>query len=405
MVENEHRRGRPGGYRLRSGRPPLGVLFTPVLALFALATTTCRMPPFDEDLSLAVRTIRQLDLAYEIGPVEVCDLDEDSTFFFMPGKFPAGAGKRIDDGVFVETRFDTTVIGHVSPDPDGGDFFVVETNPNNPLSRFYPRLGEGAFDRYVESVVETSASGNLYILQAYPDIPAGNTSVYVDQYNTAARDFNTTAGFPVGYDAEEDLRVSIDPDLEWLGFAVYPEASNSQNRLAVLGFDRGAGTLVEAATSVNEGGPGVLGIVGNSVFSESLPETVSFHTDPTGSGRSYMSYPDGNGYANWIIDRPGGASAFTELNVAGRIERVLSTGELFIRRDKEASIYGPTGSRRTSFPMGDLNLAFEYYDGEDDRHEVVFTHLYFEPRETGDCDTTAWVRVYTLPTGKIDRLE
>jgi hypothetical protein len=364
------------------------------------------MPPFDEDLSLAVRTIRQLDLAYEIGPVEVCDLEEDSTFLFMPGKFPAGAGKRIDDGVFVETQFDTTVIGHVSPDPDGGDYFVVETNADNPLARFYPRLGEGEFDRYVESVVETSASGNLYILQAYPDIPAGNTSVYIEQYNTAARDFNTTAGFPVPYDAEEDLQISIDPNLEWLGLAVYPELSATQNRLAVLGFDRGTGTLVEAATAVNETGIlGALGTVGNSVFSENLPETVFFHTDPAGSGRSYMSYPDGNGYANWIIDRPAGASAFTELDVAGRIERALSTGELFVRSGKSASIYGPTGGRRTSFPMGDLKLAFEYYDGEDGRYEVVFTHLYFEPRETGDCDTTAWVRVYTLPTSKIDTLE
>lgn len=379
----------------------LGVIC--VAALVAGGLFTCRMPPFDEDLSLAVTTIKQLDLAYEIGPVEVCDLNEESTFLFMPGKFPAGTGKAIDDGLFVESQGDTTVVGHVSPDPGGGNYLVVETNANNPLFRFYPRLGEGEFDRYAESVVETSGGGNLYVLQAYPDIPAGDVSLFFDQYDSAAREFNTAALFPIEFDMEQELRtLSGLGGLEWLGMTVHPDASATQDRIAFLGVDPGTSTLYEALGDINELGPSGVATLGNSPFTGALPETVYYSSDGL---RSYMSYSDGSGYSNWILDRPGGGTEFAELDVNGRIERVLSTGELFVRTGKRAAIYGPTGGRRASFALGDLEFAFEYYDGNAGRYEMVFTHLYFEPRETGDCDTTAWARVYTIPTSKLDELE
>ncbi len=363
------------------------------------------MPPFDEDLSLAVRTMSQLDLAYTIGPVAVCDLDRDAEFLFMPGKFEnaSSTGKKIDDGIVVETRRDETIYVHVSEEP-GDDHYVIEENADNPLWRYYPRPpGDRSevFSRYVETVVETSGTDNVYVLSVYPFRQFDGNSIFTDQYDAAAADFNTGGAWPDVHDTTGWFATE-----EYLGASVYPLTSPTEDSFVVLTYDELAGEFYEYKEPADQDGltniPSQFNIV--PLGAVDPPETVFYYHHPP-SGRSYMSYAAGGSFKNWIYDAPAGATEFTPLNVSGRIVRVLSTGELLVRRSRTMSLYGPTGEGRGSFAIGDLRLAFEYYNGDKSRYETVFTYIYFEDRETGDCDTTAYARVYTIPTSKLDTLD
>ena len=378
-----------------------------LLSALSVLPAGCRMPPFDEDLSLAVHTMSQLDLAYKIGPVAVCDLDPESEFLFMPGKFQDASltGKVIDDGLVVETNREGTIYIHVSEEPDE-DYYVIEENPNNPLQRFYPRPPgdrRDQFSRYVETVVETSGTGDAFVLGVYPYRQFDGDSIFVDEYNAGAADFNTTTGWPVTNDTSTELGVNE----AYLGTGVYPTPAAGGDLFVMLSYDDLTAELKEYGVSVDELGiPSIsAGLFRTTpVGAVDPPETVFYYHHPP-SGRSYMSYSAGGGFENWVFDAPAGATEFTPLDVSGRIVRVLSTGELLVRRERTMSLYGPTGEGRGSFPMGDLRLAFEYYNGDKSRYETVFTYIYFEDRETGDCDTTAYARVYTIPTSKLDTLD
>ncbi|MFP4567024.1 MAG: hypothetical protein ACLFNX_11035 [Spirochaetaceae bacterium] len=364
------------------------------------------MPPFDEDLSLAARTMSQLDLAYTIGPVEVCYIDPESEFLFMPGKFEnaSSTGKEIGDGLVIETRREETIYLHVSEEP-GEDYYVIEENTDNPLSRFYPRPpGDRTetFSRYVETVVETGGTANAYVLSVYPYGQFDGDSVFTDQYDAAAADFNTGGSWPDVH----DTTVWFGSEEAYLGASVYALASATEDSFVVLTYDESDGEFSEYEEPVDQDGLANTPTEFNTLPLGAVdpPETVFYHHHPP-SGRSYMSYSAGGSFENWIYDAPEGATEFTPLDVSGRIVRVLSTGELLVRRDRSMSIYGPTGEGRGSFAMGDLRLAFEYYNGDTSRYETVFTHIYFEDRETGDCDTTAYARIYTIPTSELDTLE
>ncbi|NBF41412.1 MAG: hypothetical protein GVY14_13450 [Spirochaetes bacterium] len=376
------------------------------LTVLALLLAGCRMPLFDEDLSLAVHTMSQLDHAYTIGPVEVCDLDPESQFLFIPGKFQNTSltGKVIDDGMVVETRREETVYVHVTEAP-GEDYYVIEENANNPLWRFYPRPpGDpgDVFSRYVETVVETSGSGNIYILGVYPDRRFSGDSIFTDQYEAATADFNTGGTYPFAYDTGGWFGANE----AYIGAGVYPAPTAADDLFLMLTYDDTAGEFYEYAEPVSQDGLVNIPAQFNTVPIGSVepPETVFYYHHPP-SGRSYMSYAAGSSFKNWVFDAPAGATEFTPLDVSGRIARVLSTGELLVRRKRTMSLYGPTGEGRGSFPVGDLRLAFEYYNGDKSRHETVFTYIYFENRETGDCDTTAYARVYTIPTSKLHTLD
>mgnify|MGYP006278186095 CR=1 FL=1 len=390
----------------RSGAGVAAATTAATLTVLSLLLAGCRMPPFDEDLSLAVRMMSQLDHAYTIGPVEVCDLDPESQFLFMPGKFQntPPTGKVIDDGLVVETRREETVYVHVSEEP-GEDYYVIEENANNPLWRFYPRPpGDRTevFSRYVETVVETSGSGNVYALSVYPDRQFSGDSVFTDQYDAAAADFNTGASYPDAHDSTG----WFGPNETYIGASVYPELTAGDDLFVMLTYDAVAGQFYEYREPVSQDGlvntPGQFNT--GPIGAVEPPETVFYYHHPP-SGRSYMSYSAGGSFENWIFDAPAGATEFTPLDVSGRIARVLSTGELLVRRERTMSLYGPTGESRGSFAVGDLRLAFEYYNGDKSRYETVFTYIYFEPRETGECDTTAYARVYTIPTSKLDTLD
>lgn len=376
------------------------------LGIFSLLLAGCRMPPFDEDLSLAVHTMSQLDHAYTIGPVEVCDIDPESEFLFMPGKFQntSATGKVIDDGLVVETRREETIYVHVSEEP-GEDYYVIEENANNPLWRFYPRPpGDRTevFSRYVETVVAASGSDNIYALSVYPDRQFSGDSIFTDQYDAGTADFNTGGTYPYAYDATGWFGANE----TYIGASVYPAPTAGDDLFVMLTYDDVAGQFHEYEEPVNQDGLVNIPTQFNTVPIGAVdpPETVFYYHHPP-SGRSYMSYSAGGSFENWIFDAPAGATEYTPLDVSGRIVRVLSTGELLVRRDRTMSLYGPTGEGRGSFAVGDLRLAFEYYNGEKSRYETVFTYIYFENRETGDCDTTAYARVYTIPTSKLDTLD
>jgi hypothetical protein len=391
---------------VRSGAGVAAVATAAALGILSLLLAGCRMPPFDEDLSLAVHTMSQLDHAYTIGPVEVCDLDSESELLFMPGKFQNGStGKVIDDGLVVETRREETIYVHVSEEP-GEDYYVIEENANNPLSRFSPRPpGDRTevFSRYVETVVETSGSGNVYALSVYPERQFSGDSIFTDQYEAATADFNTVLAYPYAYDSTGWFGANEG----YIGAGVYPAPTAVDDLFLMLTYDDLAGEFYEYAEPVDQDGlVNIPPTPFNSVPIGAVdpPETVFYYHHPP-SRRSYMSYSAGGGFKNWILDAPAGATEFTPLDVSGRIARVLSTGELLVRRKRTMSLYGPTGESRGSFAVGDLRLAFEYYNGDKSRYETVFTYIYFENRETGDCDTTAYARVYTIPTAKLDTLD
>ncbi len=77
---------------------------------------------------------------------------------------------------------------------------------------------------------------------------------------------------------------------------------------------------------------------------------------------SYLSVPSGSSYEGYRWSRATGPESPIPVStsISGRIEAVLSSGDVLARDGDTGIVYGADGRKKFDFPMGSLHFAHEY---------------------------------------------
>ena len=88
----------------------------------------------------------------------------------------------------------------------------------------------------------------------------------------------------------------------------------------------------------------------------------------------------------------------------GRIDAVLTNGQLLAFDDGVCTVYTPAGKKLYEFPLGGLKFCYEQWDPVDGRFELYFSLAYwlFGREEKSD---QLYVKVYSIPTSSLSSLK
>lgn len=319
-----------------------------LLSAAVLALCVSCAPPFNLDYSAAAVILGKMTKESQLGP-----LYNYYTGYYVsdPSFFPEKTASGVDTtrGFYVTTDIGGSVwsMGFVRPNSSGGyDSFdqmmgsLYHLDPNYPAYAVMP----------VKSG-DTAAFTSYY---------ASMANVQFEQPAVSTRSFVPIVGTPfvVNFPSFAFL-----PNPQVLGGFVYP-SSSSTNTVYFLVQDASApGSCYEAYATVDSvngfvplgGGPQTLN------FLPAGTTRVLYYHDPSKS-ISYASFNTGGAWQcwKWWTD----AQGFHDVQITGvtsRIDAVLTTGELFSTQDGTGRVYDSNGSQLTSFPLGNLKLAYEEY--------------------------------------------
>jgi hypothetical protein len=367
-------------------------LSTAALVLL-LVFESCFLPPYNEDLSLALVTARKLKEEATVGPVKI------------------GSGP---DFVAEELRF--------IPDKDNlkQGFVMLEQEQERPRLFFVQQDNQlfenfdnpGAFDYNTGSDRELS-------YRAVP-VPVGTFLAHINtrqgfmpnqfEFNIFWFDagtldiFNTVTSVPITDNAGVLAPVTITSD--FISANIYPNPG--------LGFDQIQFLLRnftwpylyhEVVWEINQGGYSSSNIIrgGLPVTLPVIGEGCFYYYDPyTGVGGTGIvsQYWEGR-YLNykWDTNNLGEPEL---LDIPYRIEALLTSGELFCRGDNMGMVYTQGGDEVSSFPMGALKFIYELYNTVSSSYKMIFVM----PYSVGSHDDREiYFKVYSIPTADIEELD
>jgi hypothetical protein len=125
--------------------------------------------------------------------------------------------------------------------------------------------------------------------------------------------------------------------------------------------------------------------------------------------KSYLSYRSGSGFASysWTWDEQStgiAAADFQQLTgIKGRIDAVLTSGQLLSFEDNRCIVYGPAGNKLYDFPFGDLKFCYERWDPTDLKFKLYFSLAYWIYGREEKADQL-YVEVYAIPTASLASL-
>ena len=366
---------------LAFGAAVLGVLFL-----------GCALPPFDEELSLAMATAAKLEPVVRIGPIQAWHGDfEETKSFFLPLKdTPADRrGYLLSAGdYYLRIRFldgaSGTFQGELRLDGPAAD-------PNRKTYTAVPLKG-GTYPSLSLAVFDPAYPTNNSLLLIYP---SGSTLV-----SSAANLYGTL---------NPDFGSSLD---RVVGVHLYPGIDPSPDRFSFFGVLSTAGHFGELeadadASATTTGGIGTISSpTRQDIALPSVPAPASgafyFHR-PAASNPSYMSkYEASTGaYRNFTWDDTLVARELEGMN--RRIDALLSSGELLSLDRGVCIVYDAGGNRKFSFPMGSLHFCFERYDSGG-AARLYFSLLYWIYGYHSGNDQL-YINVYSLPTANLATLD
>ncbi len=347
---------------------------------------SCRFPPFDPELSLALLTTARLDRAGTAGPFSG-DINGTERYAFVPDRDFLSSGAQLSGWVlriaqtYVNARYSwggtsmSSMWGDGLPGGAGG----LMTRSLAPLSRLLVmrlHLPEA-------SVLQLWDGGGSVQPQAVAGMPAPGYDFrsYVD------------SAFP-----------DMDPGI--VGACSVPGALSQQVELRFLSRDVSPGLYREGAVFWDGAAPSLAGTVEEPAAVTGLPAVLDgssqYHYSPA-TGFAYLSLASAGG--GYVVYRWNHATYAAEpLGMTRRVDAVLSSGRLFGRNTESGRIYSPSGEPLLKFPMGALDFVGEYWDGAEGRFRMVFAlPLLFGGGENEQ--RTLSFEVYTLPTADVGRLD
>jgi hypothetical protein len=365
-------------------------------ALLCLVMSACRLPPFDEDLSLAVATASKLESVIQIGPIKAWHGDfEGGEMIFMPSQDAPDSTLGfllIASDYYLRIRYvdgtTSQLVGEIRFDGPAGDpnrktYTAVSLKTGLALAP--PYLSLAVFD-------PASASNNsLLVLESA--FAAGTSMNLFGALNGA---------FPVT------------PLDRVVGAHLYPQVDPALDRfcfLAVLDTPGHFGEVEAEANYASAGGIGAITPVGaagrEDMYLPSLPTPGSgafYYHRPVNPYTSYLSSFDASKgtYKNYVWDDTHTAHQLT--GMSRRIDALLTSGELLSFTSGICYVYNGSGSRKYAFPMGNLRFCFEKYDLATGKYRLYFSLVYWIYGYR-DSEDKLYINVYSIPTASLESLD
>jgi hypothetical protein len=360
-----------------------------LLAALALAASLagCSMPPYNEELSLAQVTRSKLGQPVnKIGPVYI-KLDDSATqnqYYFLPER---------DDPV------------------NSGGFLVAEASYG--LRVWYlADYSTGLEASWSIDLANSSATTNNFLLQPVDSgaVDANYFLILTRYLQDDLRLILSTGTASVNQSTTElPLGSNLPGATNVLGSNIFPDStsgSDLQFFLAGQGssyyFEYGAQTDTADGFTYNSSGLATdLGPVPDGL-------TNAFYVHDPVLDRSYLSYWSGSSYVTyaWAWDHEAtaiAASGFQQLTgVKGRIEAVLSNGQILAIDEGVCKVYGPVGNKLYKFPLGSLKFCYERYDSGTPTLYFSLAYWQYGSEEKPD---QLHVEVYAIPTANLANLD
>jgi hypothetical protein len=358
------------------GAAMLGVLFL-----------GCRLPPFDEGLSLAMITAAKLEPVVKIGPIQAWHGDFEGTdSYFLPFKdTPASRNGFVlsASAYYLRVRY---------LDGNGGSFLGevrFEGPAADPNRKTYTAVPLKGGEYLSLALFDPTNSANNSLVLVYVS-PPNVTNTVANLYGTFIPDFSS------GLDRIAGVHLSpIDATTERFNF------------FAVLNTAGHFGEVEADVVLTNDGGIGTISLdpLRQDMALPSLPKLGSgafYYHRPVTPNTSYLSCYDAStgDFRNFAWDDTLRLREMTGMK--GRIDALLSSGELLSLAHGSCYVYDAGGGFKYSFPMGGLHFCFEGYDAAGVAR-LYFSLLYWIYGYQSGSDKL-YIEIYSLPTAKLGTL-
>jgi hypothetical protein len=351
----------------------------------------CSLPPFDEDLSLAVATAAKLEPVTRIGPIRAWHGDfEEGEIFFMPFKDTPGSKKGfllVASGYYLQIRYLDGLTGQ----------FYGDSRINGPAS-----------DPDQKTYTAVSLKGGSYLsLAVFDPADAANNSLFVIDPTF------TSPGSSV-----MNLFSSLNGDFppasldRIVGVHLYPQIDPTLDRFTFFGVLSEPGHFGEIQADAVPTSPGGIGAIiampaRQEMALPGLPAPRSgafYYHRPVPPNTSYLSWYDSSAgvYRNYSWDE--GLTVRKLSSMIRRIDAVLSSGELLSFTYGICSVYDGKGNRKYGFPMGNLHFCFEKYDLAAGEYRLYFSLAYWIYGYQNGNDNL-YIEVYSIPTAELETLD
>jgi hypothetical protein len=361
--------------------------------LAGIVLASCYMPPYREDLSLALPVAKQLEGVEVVGPLSLYQGEfEDWDIVFYPS---------IDS---LKIRTNDVVRG-----------FIVATTERRARLMFVDHIGEYEAN-YWNEIPIGDVDEKQFVYRAMPAFDG------VDDTNTEYLGiiaFDNDSGMRQYWVFDDTLGytgpVLMDTPGLLLGagffhYAVPGPIPVEYLVLNTLRIESGDQYLEEYYDINDIGGLGTPNTVRTGISLPGLPKDINncfYYRLPaplSSTQRSYLSVYDSvrREYRNFSWDDSLGLQVLTGMD--RRIDQLLSNGWLFSEEDNKGYVYNGDGELINSFVMGGLKLVFEIFDGA--IYRSVFTIPVWAPDRTdsNDWESRLYFLVYWVPTEKLDDL-
>ena len=373
------------------------------LALIPLFS--CRLPPYDEGLSLGIQTAREMvDLGAEnvtVGPIWSWDFYYmDREVYFMPNKgnsleeFKSGFIAAVD-----ERSLELSYVEYVPLPSDYFNFYrgwgTGITNQNPKTLNFHMETIKGdlclGFTRFNSDNYTT----NRYILLAGP--PSGLIDWHVIDY--ILRDKINLEAF--GGDPIKNPTI--------IGSSIWPRpyTDNYDDQVFFCRFE-GSGRYAEVRYDTDPGS----GLIAPIILSEDIEFTFpddfenAFYYHNGDTNISFLSYYSNTQrkYKNysWETVLP---LLKPLVDMDRRIDAVLTTGQLLSFENNRCYVYNDQGKEQFDFLLGGLHFCYEI---ELDLYGAPVSYLVFTLPARLDLwaeEDELYFKVYLLPTDLLDELK
>ena len=365
----------------------------PWLAILAgIVLASCYMPPYREDLSLALPVVKKLEGVEVVGPLRVYQGEfQDWDIVFYPSI----------DSLRIQTN--DIVRG-----------FIVATTDRRARLMYVDHFGEYEAN-YWNEIPIGNVDDREFLYRAMPAIDYDDND-FVEHLGIVA--FDNETGMREYWVFNETLAVTgpfpMDTAGQLLGAGFFHDIAADSITLDTLRIESGD-SYFEEYHSVNSSGdlnpPNPPGNgVRTSISLPGIPKDIDncfYYRLPASLSpmqRSYLSVydPVRRAYRNFSWDDSLGLQVLADMD--RRIDLVLSNGWLFSEEENKGYVHDSDGDLINSFVMGGLTLVFEIFDGS--IYRAVFTIPVWAPDQSDSnyWESRLYFLVYWIPTEQLGDL-
>ena len=355
--------------------------------------TSCGLPPYNEELSLAMLTTRKMKEEATVGPVKISSGPDfvAEELRFIPDKANLKLGFVMLEQEQEQPRlFFVRQDNQLFEDSTGTNAFDYNTGSDKYLNCQAVPVPAGTFLAHIntrQGFMPNQFEFNIFWFDAVtPDIFNTLTSVPITDNDGVLGAGSITSDF-ISANIQPDLNPAIDRIQFLLRNSSWPYLYH------------------EVVWEINQAGYANSNIIRgvSTVILPAIGEGCFYYHDPsTGAGGTGIvsQYWQGR-YLNYKWD-DNNLNEPELLDIPYRIEALLTSSELFCRGDNMGMVYTQGGEEVSSFPMGALRFVYEIYDSASSAYKMIFVM----PYSIGSHDDREiYFKVYSILTADIKELD